>query len=157
MTFVDPAHFLSDLYPSLSGLCSDPEVSVRRSAAAGFHQVRITCLPCLLAVSCHFNSQCCPFCQVVKLLGSNVHVVHKELLLLLQDNALEVRGHAHAACDVTGSTMFQNKSLACPHTRTRALIGLTDRMVIFWNIRTFTRHQKVLSPESSQNQATECW
>lgn len=30
-------------------------------------------------------------CQVVKLLGSNVQVVHKELLVLLQDDALEVR------------------------------------------------------------------
>ncbi|KAM4529192.1 serine/threonine-protein phosphatase 4 regulatory subunit 4 isoform 1-T1 [Fundulus diaphanus] len=65
LAFVDPAHFLSDLFPSFSGLCSDPEVSVRRSVAAGFH-------------------------QVVKMLGSNVHVVHKELLLLLQDNSLEV-------------------------------------------------------------------
>lgn len=34
-------------------------------------------------------------CQVVKLLGSNVHLVHKEFLALLQDDALEVRGHAH--------------------------------------------------------------
>lgn len=32
------------------------------------------------------------FLQVVKLLGSNVHLVHKELLSLLQDDALEVRG-----------------------------------------------------------------
>ncbi|XP_005805244.1 serine/threonine-protein phosphatase 4 regulatory subunit 4 isoform X1 [Xiphophorus maculatus] len=65
VAFVDPAHFLCDIHPSLSGLCSDPEVSVRRSVAASFH-------------------------QVVKLLESNVHVVHKELLLLLQDSALEV-------------------------------------------------------------------
>ncbi|KAM4713377.1 serine/threonine-protein phosphatase 4 regulatory subunit 4 isoform 2-T2 [Anableps anableps] len=65
VAFVSAAHFLSDLYPSFSGLCSDPEVSVRRSVAASFH-------------------------QVVKLLESNVHVVHKELLLLLQDSALEV-------------------------------------------------------------------
>ncbi|XP_047244071.1 serine/threonine-protein phosphatase 4 regulatory subunit 4 isoform X3 [Girardinichthys multiradiatus] len=65
VAFVDPSHFLSDLYPPFSSLCSDPEVSVRRSVAASFH-------------------------QVVKLLGSNVHVIHKELLLLLQDSALEV-------------------------------------------------------------------
>ncbi|XP_014826030.1 PREDICTED: serine/threonine-protein phosphatase 4 regulatory subunit 4 isoform X3 [Poecilia mexicana] len=65
VAFVDPAHFLCDIHPSFSGLCSDPEVSVRRSVAASFH-------------------------QVVKLLESNVHVVHKELLLLLQDSALEV-------------------------------------------------------------------
>lgn len=31
-----------------------------------------------------------PSCQVVKLLGSNVQLVHKELLALLQDDALEV-------------------------------------------------------------------
>ncbi|XP_035850900.1 serine/threonine-protein phosphatase 4 regulatory subunit 4 isoform X3 [Sander lucioperca] len=65
VVFADSAHFLSELYPSFSSLCSDPEVSVRRSAAAGFH-------------------------QVVKLLGQNVQLVHKELLSLLQDDALEV-------------------------------------------------------------------
>ncbi|XP_030577329.1 serine/threonine-protein phosphatase 4 regulatory subunit 4 isoform X7 [Archocentrus centrarchus] len=65
VVFADTAHFLLELYPSFSSLCSDPEVSVRRSAAASFH-------------------------QVVKLLGSNIQVVHKELLCLLQDDALEV-------------------------------------------------------------------
>uniref|UniRef100_A0A3Q3NEC8 Protein phosphatase 4, regulatory subunit 4 n=1 Tax=Labrus bergylta TaxID=56723 RepID=A0A3Q3NEC8_9LABR len=65
VVFAETAHFLSELYPSFSSLCCDPEVSVRRSAAAGFH-------------------------QVVKLLGSNVQLVHKELLALLQDDALEV-------------------------------------------------------------------
>ncbi|XP_017293768.1 serine/threonine-protein phosphatase 4 regulatory subunit 4 isoform X3 [Kryptolebias marmoratus] len=65
MVFVDSAHFQLDLYPSFSSLCRDPEVSVRQNAAATFH-------------------------QVVKLLGSDVHLVHTELLSLLQDNALEV-------------------------------------------------------------------
>ncbi|TKS65081.1 Serine/threonine-protein phosphatase 4 regulatory subunit 4 [Collichthys lucidus] len=65
VVFSDPSHFLSELYPSFYSLCCDPEVSVRRSAAASFH-------------------------QVVKLLGSNVQLVHKELLALLQDDALEV-------------------------------------------------------------------
>ncbi|XP_053193278.1 serine/threonine-protein phosphatase 4 regulatory subunit 4 [Scomber japonicus] len=63
--FADPTHFLSELYPSLCSLCCDPEVSVRRSAAASFH-------------------------QVVKLLGSDVPLIHKQLLDLLQDDALEV-------------------------------------------------------------------
>uniref|UniRef100_I3IUL4 Protein phosphatase 4 regulatory subunit 4 n=1 Tax=Oreochromis niloticus TaxID=8128 RepID=I3IUL4_ORENI len=40
VVFADTAHFLSELYPSFSSLCSDPEVCVRRSAAASFHQVR---------------------------------------------------------------------------------------------------------------------
>ncbi|XP_030260181.1 serine/threonine-protein phosphatase 4 regulatory subunit 4 isoform X1 [Sparus aurata] len=65
VVFSESTHFLSELYPSFSSLCCDPEVSVRRSAAASFH-------------------------QVVKLLGSNVHLVHKEFLALLQDDALEV-------------------------------------------------------------------
>uniref|UniRef100_A0A7N8WTY4 Protein phosphatase 4, regulatory subunit 4 n=1 Tax=Mastacembelus armatus TaxID=205130 RepID=A0A7N8WTY4_9TELE len=65
VVFAESAHFLSALYPSFSSLCCDPEVSVRRSAAASFH-------------------------QVVKLLSSDVQVVHKELLALLQDDALEV-------------------------------------------------------------------
>ncbi|KAM7396060.1 hypothetical protein PAMA_007369 [Pampus argenteus] len=65
VVFADPTHFVSELYPSLCNLCCDPEVSVRRSAAASFH-------------------------QVVKLLGSKVQLVHKELLALLQDDALEV-------------------------------------------------------------------
>ncbi|KAF3703294.1 Serine/threonine-protein phosphatase 4 regulatory subunit 4 [Channa argus] len=65
VVFGDPAHFLPELYPSFSGLCCDPEISVRRSAAGSFH-------------------------QVVKLLGPKVQVVHKELLALVQDDALEV-------------------------------------------------------------------
>ncbi|XP_075872618.1 serine/threonine-protein phosphatase 4 regulatory subunit 4 isoform X2 [Nelusetta ayraudi] len=63
--FSDSAHFLSELYPSFSGLCCDPDVSVRRSAAASFH-------------------------QVAKLLGSEAQLLYKELLVLLQDEALEV-------------------------------------------------------------------
>ncbi|XP_068198530.1 serine/threonine-protein phosphatase 4 regulatory subunit 4 [Antennarius striatus] len=65
VVFSDSAHFLSELYPSFSSLCCDPEISVRRSAAASFH-------------------------QVAKLLGSNVQLIHKEFLTLLQDDALEV-------------------------------------------------------------------
>ncbi|TRY57017.1 hypothetical protein DNTS_023928 [Danionella cerebrum] len=62
--FADPNHFLSELYRTFSSLCHDPEVSVRRTAAGGFH-------------------------EVVKLLGPNVHYVHKELITLLQDDSLE--------------------------------------------------------------------
>ncbi|XP_011610127.2 serine/threonine-protein phosphatase 4 regulatory subunit 4 isoform X1 [Takifugu rubripes] len=65
LVFSDATHFLTELYASFCSLCCDPEVSVRQSAAACFH-------------------------QVVKLLGSNVQLVHKELLTLLQDDALEV-------------------------------------------------------------------
>ncbi|KAK7133048.1 hypothetical protein R3I94_015060 [Phoxinus phoxinus] len=63
--FADPNHFLSELYRTFSSLCHDPEISVRRTAAGGFH-------------------------EVVKLLGPNVHYVHKELITLLQDDSLEV-------------------------------------------------------------------
>uniref|UniRef100_A0AAR2JIT9 Protein phosphatase 4, regulatory subunit 4 n=1 Tax=Pygocentrus nattereri TaxID=42514 RepID=A0AAR2JIT9_PYGNA len=63
--FADPNHFLSELYRTFSSLCHDPEISVRRTAAEGFH-------------------------EVVKLLGPNVHYVHKELITLLQDDSLEV-------------------------------------------------------------------
>ncbi|XP_028809489.1 serine/threonine-protein phosphatase 4 regulatory subunit 4 [Denticeps clupeoides] len=65
MVFADPNHFLSELYRTFSSLCHDPEISVRRSTAEGFH-------------------------EVVKLLGSNVHYIHKELVALLQDDSLEV-------------------------------------------------------------------
>uniref|UniRef100_A0A4W4FLF2 Protein phosphatase 4, regulatory subunit 4 n=1 Tax=Electrophorus electricus TaxID=8005 RepID=A0A4W4FLF2_ELEEL len=65
MLFADPNHFLSELYRTFSSLCHDPEISVRRTAAEGFH-------------------------EVVKLLGPNVHYVHKELIILLQDDSLEV-------------------------------------------------------------------
>ncbi|XP_023808634.1 serine/threonine-protein phosphatase 4 regulatory subunit 4 isoform X3 [Oryzias latipes] len=65
VAFADSAHFLSKLYSSFSSLCTDPEVSVRRSAAASFH-------------------------QVLKLISPNSHLVHKEFLLLLQDDSLEV-------------------------------------------------------------------
>uniref|UniRef100_A0A4W3GX70 Protein phosphatase 4 regulatory subunit 4 n=1 Tax=Callorhinchus milii TaxID=7868 RepID=A0A4W3GX70_CALMI len=63
--FVDPKHFYSDLYLTLSTLCHDPEALVRRAVAAGFH-------------------------EVTKLLGSNAYLIHKELIMLLQDESLEV-------------------------------------------------------------------
>ncbi|XP_034018304.1 LOW QUALITY PROTEIN: serine/threonine-protein phosphatase 4 regulatory subunit 4 [Thalassophryne amazonica] len=65
VVFADPTQFPSELYPSFSSLCCDPEDSVRRSAAASFH-------------------------QVAKLLGSNVQRVDRELVALLQDDSLEV-------------------------------------------------------------------
>ncbi|XP_053469855.1 serine/threonine-protein phosphatase 4 regulatory subunit 4 isoform X3 [Ictalurus furcatus] len=37
--FADPNHFLSELYRTFSSLCHDPEISVRRTAAEGFHEV----------------------------------------------------------------------------------------------------------------------
>uniref|UniRef100_A0A3B5ADK6 Protein phosphatase 4 regulatory subunit 4 n=1 Tax=Stegastes partitus TaxID=144197 RepID=A0A3B5ADK6_9TELE len=89
VVFADSAHFLSELYPSFSSLCSDPEVSVRRSAAASFH-------------------------QVVKLLGSNVQLVHKELLCLLQDDALEVRGHTHQSGCMAKFHYFNNLLFCSP-------------------------------------------
>ncbi|XP_072348786.1 serine/threonine-protein phosphatase 4 regulatory subunit 4 isoform X5 [Scyliorhinus torazame] len=63
--FVDPKCFYSELYPTFSTLCHDPETLVRRTVATGFH-------------------------EVIKLLGSGVHIVHKELIALLQDESLEV-------------------------------------------------------------------
>ncbi|XP_051872949.1 serine/threonine-protein phosphatase 4 regulatory subunit 4 isoform X2 [Pristis pectinata] len=63
--FVDPKCFYTELYPTFSTLCHDPETLVRRTVATGFH-------------------------EVIKLLGSGVHVVHKELIALLQDESLEV-------------------------------------------------------------------
>uniref|UniRef100_A0A4W5NLI3 Protein phosphatase 4 regulatory subunit 4 n=1 Tax=Hucho hucho TaxID=62062 RepID=A0A4W5NLI3_9TELE len=64
--FADPNHFLTELYPTFSSLCHDPEITVRRTVAEGFH-------------------------EIVKLLGPNVHFIHKELVVLLQDDSLEVR------------------------------------------------------------------
>ncbi|KAL0967557.1 hypothetical protein UPYG_G00253750 [Umbra pygmaea] len=63
--FADPNHFLTELYPTFSSLCHDPEITVRRTVAEGFH-------------------------EVVKLLGPNVHFIHKELIVLLEDDSLEV-------------------------------------------------------------------
>nr|XP_015206150.1 PREDICTED: serine/threonine-protein phosphatase 4 regulatory subunit 4 isoform X1 [Lepisosteus oculatus] len=63
--FADPKTFPSELYPTFSSLCHDPEISVRHTSASGFH-------------------------EVVKLLGPNVHYIHKELIALLQDDSLEV-------------------------------------------------------------------
>uniref|UniRef100_UPI00398F32A9 serine/threonine-protein phosphatase 4 regulatory subunit 4 isoform X2 n=1 Tax=Pristiophorus japonicus TaxID=55135 RepID=UPI00398F32A9 len=63
--FVDPKCFCSELYPTFSTLCHDPETLVRRTVATGFH-------------------------EVIKLLGSSVHIVHKDLVALLQDESLEV-------------------------------------------------------------------
>lgn len=44
LVFSDATHFLTELYASFCSLCCDPEVSVRQSAAACFHQV-----------GCHFT------------------------------------------------------------------------------------------------------
>uniref|UniRef100_A0A3P8XPR5 Protein phosphatase 4, regulatory subunit 4 n=1 Tax=Esox lucius TaxID=8010 RepID=A0A3P8XPR5_ESOLU len=66
LLFVDLNHFLTELYPTFSSLCHDPEITVRRTVAEGFH-------------------------EVVKLLCPNVHFIHKELVVLLQDDSLEVR------------------------------------------------------------------
>ncbi|XP_032883601.1 serine/threonine-protein phosphatase 4 regulatory subunit 4 isoform X3 [Amblyraja radiata] len=63
--FVNPQCFYTELYPIFSTLCHDPETLVRRTVATGFH-------------------------EVIKLLGSSVHLVHKELIVLLQDESLEV-------------------------------------------------------------------
>uniref|UniRef100_A0A674B129 Protein phosphatase 4, regulatory subunit 4 n=1 Tax=Salmo trutta TaxID=8032 RepID=A0A674B129_SALTR len=38
--FADPNHFLTELYPTFSSLCHDPEITVRRTMAEGFHEVR---------------------------------------------------------------------------------------------------------------------
>ncbi|XP_048852844.1 serine/threonine-protein phosphatase 4 regulatory subunit 4-like [Brienomyrus brachyistius] len=65
VVYVEPKHFLSELYPTFSSLCRDPEISVRRTTAVGFH-------------------------EVAKLLGPSVHCIHKELVTLLQDDSLEV-------------------------------------------------------------------
>lgn len=40
--FEEPNHFLTELYPTFSSLCHDPEISVRRTVADGFHEVRHT-------------------------------------------------------------------------------------------------------------------
>ncbi|XP_078262944.1 serine/threonine-protein phosphatase 4 regulatory subunit 4 isoform X7 [Rhinoraja longicauda] len=63
--FVNPKCFYTELYPIFSTFCHDPETLVRRTVATGFH-------------------------EVIKLLGSSVHLVHKELIVLLQDESLEV-------------------------------------------------------------------
>lgn len=39
-------------------------------------------------------------CQVVKVLGSHAYLVHKELLSLLQDDALEVRAYPRRHCSI---------------------------------------------------------
>lgn len=39
LVFSDATHFVTELYESFCSLCCDPEVSVRQSAAACFHQV----------------------------------------------------------------------------------------------------------------------
>uniref|UniRef100_A0A672HJI5 Protein phosphatase 4, regulatory subunit 4 n=1 Tax=Salarias fasciatus TaxID=181472 RepID=A0A672HJI5_SALFA len=65
VAFSDPARFQSRLYGPFSRLCRDPDAGVRRGAAAAFH-------------------------QVIQLLGPDQHLVHKELLVLLQDEDLEV-------------------------------------------------------------------
>ncbi|XP_069772279.1 serine/threonine-protein phosphatase 4 regulatory subunit 4 isoform X2 [Narcine bancroftii] len=63
--FIDPKCFYTELYSTFSSLCHDPETLVRRTVATGFH-------------------------EVIKLLGPSVHIVHKELIALLQDESLQV-------------------------------------------------------------------
>ncbi|XP_069593376.1 serine/threonine-protein phosphatase 4 regulatory subunit 4 isoform X2 [Ranitomeya imitator] len=65
VVFVAAKNFHIDLYATFFCLCHDPDVPVRYSIALGF-------------------------CEVCKLLGSNVYLIHKELVALLQDDSLEV-------------------------------------------------------------------
>lgn len=58
-------------------------------------------------------------CQVVKLLGSNVPLVHQELLFLLQDDALEVRGHRQhqpETCSLASKLMLGSGPISVPFT-----------------------------------------
>ncbi|XP_053553493.1 serine/threonine-protein phosphatase 4 regulatory subunit 4 [Bombina bombina] len=63
--FVGSKNFHVELYATYFCLCHDPDVPVRVTVALGFY-------------------------EVCKLLGSNVYLIHKELVSLLQDESLEV-------------------------------------------------------------------
>ncbi|EDL18825.1 RIKEN cDNA 8430415E04, isoform CRA_b [Mus musculus] len=65
IVFVDPKNFHMELYSTFFCLCHDPEVPVRHTIAICFYEVS-------------------------KLLNSGVHLIHKELITLLQDESLEV-------------------------------------------------------------------
>nr|DBA14694.1 TPA: hypothetical protein GDO54_005626 [Pyxicephalus adspersus] len=65
VVFVGVKNFHIELYATFFCLCHDPDLSVRHTMALGF-------------------------CEVCKLLGSNVYLIHKELVALLQDDSLEV-------------------------------------------------------------------
>ncbi|EDL81780.1 similar to RIKEN cDNA 8430415E04 (predicted) [Rattus norvegicus] len=65
IVFVDPKNFHMELYSTFFCLCHDPEVPVRYTIAICFYEVS-------------------------KLLNSGVHLIHKELITLLQDESLEV-------------------------------------------------------------------
>ncbi|XP_059212073.1 serine/threonine-protein phosphatase 4 regulatory subunit 4 isoform X2 [Centropristis striata] len=118
VVFADSAHFLSEIYPSFSSLCCDPEVSVRRSAAASFH-------------------------QVVKLLGSNVPLVHKELLSLLQDDTLEVLDALMNHLEETLEAVFsRGENLALDNKELLAALLLAEQKVgssLRWRL-----HEKLL-------------
>ncbi|KAM4852963.1 serine/threonine-protein phosphatase 4 regulatory subunit 4 isoform 1-T1 [Thomomys bottae] len=65
IVFVDPKNFHMELYSTFFCLCHDPEVPVRYTIAICFYEVS-------------------------KLLNSEVYLIHKELITLLQDESLEV-------------------------------------------------------------------
>ncbi|KAM5129258.1 serine/threonine-protein phosphatase 4 regulatory subunit 4 [Mantella aurantiaca] len=65
VVFVGVKNFHIELYATFFCLCHDLDLSVRHTMALGF-------------------------CEVCKLLGSNVYLIHKELVALLQDDSLEV-------------------------------------------------------------------
>ncbi|KAM4690358.1 serine/threonine-protein phosphatase 4 regulatory subunit 4 isoform 1-T1 [Rhinophrynus dorsalis] len=65
VVFAGSKSFHIELYATFFCLCHDPDVPVRYTMAVGFYEVS-------------------------KLLGSNVYLIHKELVALLQDDSLEV-------------------------------------------------------------------
>ncbi|XP_073466181.1 serine/threonine-protein phosphatase 4 regulatory subunit 4 [Aquarana catesbeiana] len=65
VVFVGVKNFHIELYATFFCLCHDPDLPIRHTMALGF-------------------------CEVCKLLGSNVYLIHKELVALLQDDSLEV-------------------------------------------------------------------
>ncbi|KAG8126453.1 hypothetical protein E2320_021522, partial [Naja naja] len=65
MIFVDPKNFNLELYSTFFCFCHDPEVPVRHTMASSFY-------------------------EVAKLLNTDVYIIHKELIALLQDESVEV-------------------------------------------------------------------
>ncbi|XP_064621260.1 serine/threonine-protein phosphatase 4 regulatory subunit 4-like isoform X4 [Lineus longissimus] len=63
--FGNPKSFKSQLYPAFTALCTDPSVNVRKSVAAGFH-------------------------EVAKLLGPDVASVQNDFITLLNDDSIDV-------------------------------------------------------------------
>ncbi|KAM4690359.1 serine/threonine-protein phosphatase 4 regulatory subunit 4 isoform 2-T2 [Rhinophrynus dorsalis] len=113
VVFAGSKSFHIELYATFFCLCHDPDVPVRYTMAVGFYEVS-------------------------KLLGSNVYLIHKELVALLQDDSLEnVLPVQKAASRTLCIFLRYNRKQEQRHEVIQKLIEQLGQGKSYWNRQRF--------------------